>query len=373
MTQRLFTPGPLTTDARVRAAMTRDWGSRDDDFTALTRELRSRLLNVVDGAATSHVAVPIQGAGTFILEAAVATLVGAEHRLLVLVNGAYGRRMAQIAQRMGREVRTIEWPENEAVDPVRTSAALASDPAITHVAVVHCETTTGLRNPVEAIAGVVAEAGRMLIVDAMSSFGALPIDLGRTRIAALLASSNKCLEGPPGLAFAIVEREALASSADRSPSLVLDLHDQQRGFEADGQWRFTPPVQVVAGLVEALRLHEAEGGAAARISRYTRRYERLRAGLATLGYPLYLDPALQAPIIATFRPQAGRSLDFGRFHAYLAQRGLVIYPGKLTTEPSFRIGCIGALDDRDFEDLLDAIGDYTAGADMAADESTPST
>jgi len=359
VTQRLFTPGPLTTDARVRAAMDRDWGSRDADFIALTAELRSRLLGVVPGAAARHVAVPIQGAGSYALEAAVATLIGAEHRLLVLVNGAYGRRMVEIARRMGRDVVALEWSEHEAVDPARVATALAGDATISHVALVQCETTTGLLNPVDAVAQVVAEAGRVLIVDAMSGFGALPLDRGATRIGAVLASSNKCLEGPPGIAFALVERDLLVEAKGRSPSLAFDLHDQARGFEADGQWRFTPPVQVVAGLVEALRLHEAEGGASARLARYRRRYEILRAGMERLGYPLYLDPALQAPIIATFRPRAGQEkFDFARFHDHLARRGLVIYPGKLTAEPSFRVGCIGALEDGDFDELIEAIGAY---------------
>ena len=360
MTQRLFTPGPLTTDARVRAAMTRDWGSRDADFIALTAELRTRLLDVLDGAAQRHVAVPIQGAGTYALEAAVATLIGPAHRLLVLVNGAYGRRMAEIARRMGRDVRTIDWPENEAIDPARVAAALAADPAVNHVAIVQCETTTGLLNPVEPVARAVADAGRVLIVDAMASFGALPLDLGASRVGAVLASSNKCLEGPPGIAFALVDRDLLAASRGRSPSLAFDLHDQARGLDADGQWRFTPPVQVVAGLVEALRLHAAEGGAPARLARYRRRYEVLRSGMTRLGYALYLDPALQAPIIATFRPRDDGAFDFAGLHAYLSQRGLIIYPGKLTAEPSFRIGCIGALEDRDFEELVVTIAKYDA-------------
>jgi 2-aminoethylphosphonate-pyruvate transaminase len=358
VTPRLFTPGPLTTDRRVREAMQRDWGSRDADFIALTAELRTRLLGVVPGAAERHVAVPIQGAGSYALEAAVATLVGPEHRLLVLVNGAYGRRMDEIARRMGRSVAAIDWREDEAVDPARVASALADDAAITHVAIVQCETTTGLLNPVDKVAHVVAEAGRVLIVDAMSGFGALPLGLGDRRIGAILASSNKCLEGPPGIAFALVERDLLAAAKGRSPSLALDLHDQARGFETNGQWRFTPPMQVVAGLVEALRLHEAEGGSEARLARYEGFYEVLRLGMQRLGYPLYLDPSLQAPIIATFRPRPGRPFDFARLHAHLAQDGLLIYPGKLTTEVTFRIGCIGALTDSDFDDLLESVASY---------------
>ncbi len=356
MTKRLFTPGPLTTDPRVRQAMAADWGSRDADFIALTAELRRRLLEVANGAA-SHVAVPLQGSGTFILEAAVGTLVGRGDKLLVLVNGAYGRRIAAIARRLGLDVETLDHADHEAVDAARLAAALAADPRISHVSVVDCETTTGLLNPLRSIAEAVRQAGRLLIVDAMASFGALPLDLAATPVAAILASSNKCLEGPPGIGFALIERTVLEACAERNPSLSLDLHAQWRGFETDGQWRFTPPVQVAAGLVEALRLLEAEGGPAARLARYQRRLDRLVSGLEPLGYRLYLDRALQAPIIATFRPRPDRPFDFEAFYARLAARNLVIYPGKLTDTPTFRIGCIGALQDTDFDDLVAAIAE----------------
>ena len=356
MTRRLFTPGPLTTDIRVRRAMLQDWGSRDAAFIALTAELRTRLLGVANGAG-SHVAVPLQGSGTFILEAALGTLVDRDHKLLVLINGAYGRRMAAIGRRLGLTVETLDHPENRPVDANRLAAALAADPAITHVSLVHVETTTGLLNPLEAVAKVVRDAGRFLLLDAMASFGALPLDLVTTSVAAVLASSNKGLEGPPGLGFALIERAALEAAADRNPSLSFDLHAQWRGFETDGQWRFTPPVQIVAGLVEALRLLDAEGGPAARLARYQRRFDRLVAGLEPIGYRLYLDRALQSPIIATFVPPPGRPFDFAALYDRLSARDLVIYPGKLTDAETFRIGCIGALEDADFDALVKAIAD----------------
>ena len=355
MTRRLFTPGPLTTDVRVRRAMLEDWGSRDAAFIALTAELRHRLLGVANGAG-SHVAVPLQGSGTFILEAAVGTLVGRDHKLLVLINGAYGRRMAMIGRRLGLEVETLDHPENAPVDVARLAAALAADPAITHVSLVHVETTTGLLNPLQAVADVVGRANRLLLLDAMASFGALPLDLAATPIAAVLASSNKGLEGPPGIGFALIERTLLEGAADRNPSVSFDLHAQWRGFEADGQWRFTPPVQIVAGLVQALRLLETEGGPPARLARYQRRFDRLVAGLKPMDYRLYLDRALQSPIIATFVPPPGRPFDFTALYDRLSARDLVIYPGKLTEAESFRIGCIGALEDADFDELIAAIG-----------------
>lgn len=348
----LLTPGPLTTDPRVRAAMDRDWGSRDRDFIALTAELRARLLAVANGG-DSHIAVPIQGAGTYALEAAAASLVGPADKLLVLINGAYGRRMAEIARRLGRQVAVIEEAEDAAIEPARVREALRADPAITHVSIVHVETTTGLLNPLQAIAAEVAEAGRQLVVDAMASFGALPLDLRATPAAAVLASSNKALEGPPGIAFALVERAALARAGGVSPSVALDLHAQGEGFARDGQWRFTPPVQVAAGLVKALQLLDAEGGPAARLDRYRANLAVLAKGVPPLGFPLYLRPELQAPIIATFRHAP--EFDVGAFQAALVDEGFVIYPGKLTSQPSFRIGCIGQVFPADMARLVKAV------------------
>ena len=354
----LLTPGPLTTRDEVRAAMTRDWGSRDGAFIALTAELRERLLAVANGAGT-HVAVPIQGAGTYVIEAAVGSLVPRDGKLLVLVNGSYGERMVKIARGLGREVEALTFAQNEAVAPARVAQALAADPAVTHVGLVHCETTTGLLNPMADVAQVVADAGRILLLDAMSSFSALPIDLAATPVGAVLASSNKGIEGPPGIAFALVEKGLLAASKGTSASMALDLHAQAAGFEANGQWRFTPPVQVVAATVEALRLLEAEGGPPARLARYRRNLDALVEGMAALGYPLYLARELQAPVIATFRPRPRAPFAFEAFYDGLAAAGFLIYPGKLTREETFRIGVIGDVHTSDIARLLDAVAALT--------------
>ena len=361
----LLTPGPLTTDARVRQAMTRDWGSRDAAFTALTAELRDGLLGVVNGRGT-HAAVPLQGSGTYAVEAGIGALVRPADKLLVLVNGAYGRRMMEIARRLGRPAEAMTWPERAPVDPAALAERLAADGAVTHVAVVQVETTTGLLNPVEAVAAATAGAGRRLIVDAMAGFGAVPLDLAATQVEAVLASSNKCLEGPPGLGFAIVETGALAASKGAAPSLALDLHDQWRGFESNGQWRFTPPVQVVAATVEALRLLAAEGGPPARLDRYAENLRVMVEGLERLGCPLYLDRALQAPIIATFHPPDRAGWDFQAFYDGLQARGFVIYPGKLTDAPSFRIGCIGAVTPGDMRRLVAAVAELSPAAPALA-------
>jgi 2-aminoethylphosphonate-pyruvate transaminase len=243
------------------------------------------------------------------------------------------------------------------VDAAAVGEYLLGAPDVTHVALVHCETTTGVRNPLEAVAAVCAEAGRPLIVDAMSSFGILPLDLKAAPLLAVLASSNKGLEGAPGLGFALVERGALSGAAGNSPSLALDLHDQWRGFEANGQWRFTPPVQVVAALVEALRAFAAEGGQPGRFKRYAENLDVLVQGLGALGYALFLDPAVQAPVIATFRQPDAWGVDFETFYDRLAAAGFVIYPGKLTQAPTFRIGCIGQVFPDDMRRLAAAVAE----------------
>jgi 2-aminoethylphosphonate-pyruvate transaminase len=352
----LFTPGPLTTQLETRRAMLDDWGSREPVFIAMTAELRRRLLDLAGGHG-SHVVIPIQGSGTFIVEATIGTLVKPDDVLLVLANGAYGERMIEIAKRLGRKVEALRLPEDQAVDPAAVERALADNPVLTHVALVHCETTSGLLNPLAAIAAAVARQRRGFIVDAMSSFGALPLDLRQTPITAVLASSNKCLEGVPGIAFAVIETSAVELAKGVAPSLSLDLYDQWRGFESNGQWRFTPPVQVVAALVEALRILEAEGGPAARLERYQKNFRTLADAMARLGFRLFLDERVQAPIIATFRSPEDVRFRFDDLYAALAGRGFIIYPGKLTRTQSFRIGCIGALQPDDLRRLVAAIGE----------------
>lgn len=351
----LLTPGPLTTSASVKQAMLRDWGSRDGDFILLNRRIRDRLVAMA-GAERTHVCVPLQGSGTFAIEATIGTLVPPGGRLLVLVNGAYGRRMVRIAGIAGRAVRAIEWPEDTPVSPAALDLALAEDPAITHVAVVHCETTSGILNPLEEIAHVCARQHRPLLVDAMSSFGALPIDAERASLEAVVASSNKCLEGVPGIGFALIRREALEAAAGNAHSLSLDLHDQWRGLEANGQWRFTPPTHVLAALDRALDEHQAEGGVAGRGARYRRNHQVLTDRMAALGFATLVPHQLQAPIIVTFLMPADTRFVFAEFYDRLREKGFAIYPGKLTMADSFRIGCIGRIGAAEMEAAVAAVG-----------------
>ncbi len=350
----LLTPGPLTTSHSVKAAMLRDWGSRDRDFIALNARVRRQLVELAGGIG-SHVAVPLQGSGTFVVEAMLATLVPPAGKLLVLVNGAYGERMAEIARRHRRAVVTLATAEDQPNDPQALDRALTADAAISHVAAVHCETTSGILNPIAALAEVALRHGRRLLVDAMSAFGALPLDAREVAFDALAASANKCLEGVPGLGFAIVRESALAAAAGNAASLALDLYDQWQAMERTGQWRFTPPTQVLAALDQALAEHAAEGGIAGRGARYRENCRLLVEGMRALGFQTLLPDRLQAPIIVTFKMPADRRFAFETFHERLRARGYVIYPGKLTVAPSFRIGCIGHLGAREIEGALAAI------------------
>lgn len=351
----LFTPGPLTTSAGVKRAMLHDLGSRDEEFIALTRRLRERLVALVRGG-KSHVCVPLQGSGTYAVEAMIGTLLPRDGRLLNLVNGAYGRRITQICESLGRAVTVIEAPENQPVDPAAVGAALADDPSITHVSVVHCETTSGVMNPVAKIAAVVAKHRRSLLVDAMSTLGAVPIDAGGWPVDAIAASANKCLEGVPGVSFCIVRHSALAGCAGNSHSLSLDLHAQWQGLEGNGQWRFTPPVQVLLALDRALDELDREGGVAARGRRYRENCRIVVRGMRKLGFRTFLADQDQGPIIVTFHVPAGIDYDFERFYDGLRKRGYIIYPGKVTKADTFRIGCIGRIGAAQMRGLLAAVG-----------------
>jgi 2-aminoethylphosphonate-pyruvate transaminase len=350
----LLTPGPLTTEAATKRAMLRDWGSRDGAFIALNKRIRERLVALAGGEG-SHVAVPIQGSGTFAVEAMLGTFVPREGRLLVLVNGAYGQRIARIAKVIGRDAVVYETAEDVPPDPARVDALLAEDKAITHVAIVHCETTSGILNPLEAVAEIVAKHGRRLLVDAMSAFGALPLDARRLAFDALAASANKCLEGVPGVGFVIAREAALAECEGRSPSLSLDLHDQWRAMERNGQWRFTPPTHVLAAFGAALDAHEKEGGVVGRGARYRRNCRVLVEGMRALGFETLLPDHLQAPIIVTFHMPSDPRFDFQRFYDLVRDKGYVLYPGKLTVADTFRVGCIGALGEAEMKGALDAI------------------
>ncbi len=352
----LLTPGPLTTTLRTKLAMLHDWGSWDADFIAVTASVRRRLLAIVHGQG-SHVVVPLQGSGTFSVEAAVATVVPRNGHVLVLDNGAYCKRASKLSQMMGRRCTVLPFPEDEPVSATALEAQLNADPSISHVVLIHCETGAGVLNPLAAVAEVCQRHGRGLVVDAMSSFAALPIDAREIRFDALVAASGKCLEGVPGMGFVFIRKAVIEACAGHSQSLAMDLHDQFDYMERTGQWRFTPPTHVVVALSEAIAQFEEEGGQAARLARYQDNCQTLIAGLSALGLKPFLASEHQAPIIVTFHAPEHPAYDFKRFYDAVKARGFMLYPGKLTQVETFRVGCIGAIGRVEMQQAVAAVGD----------------
>ncbi|MBM3733431.1 MAG: 2-aminoethylphosphonate--pyruvate transaminase [Acidimicrobiia bacterium] len=350
----LLTPGPLTTTMATKAAMLRDWGSRDATFIAINARVRDRLRAIVN-ASDTHVTVPVQGSGTFAVEAAIGTLLPRNGKALVLVNGAYGKRMCKILDYIGRAYSAYETAEDTPPDPAEVDRRLAADPSLTHVLMIHCETTSGLLNPVNDVARIAKARGRALLLDSMSAFGAIPLDLKATPCDAVMASSNKNLEGVPGMGFVIVRTEALKAAKGNAHSLSLDLYDQWQAMEANKQWRFTPPIHVIVALDKAIEQFDKAGGVKGRNARYASNCRTLVEGMRKMGFVTLLPDKLQAPIIVTFRMPKDPNFKFERFYNLLKDQGYVIYPGKLTVADSFRMGCIGAIGQREMRGALAAV------------------
>jgi 2-aminoethylphosphonate-pyruvate transaminase len=337
-----------------------DAGSRDAEFLAVVRDIRERLLRI-GGAAPGggYECVPMQGSGTFAIESVISSAIPRDGRLLVLVNGAYGRRIVEMARVHGIEVQTVEAPENRKISPEAVAERLGgtggTTTGITHVAVIHCETTTGIVNPIAEIGEKVADAGAAYIVDAMSSFGAIPIDLAAVRADFLISSANKCIEGVPGFGFVLARRSQLMAAKGCARTLSLDLNAQWEGLEAGGQFRFTPPTHALLAFHQALKELDAEGGVEGRAARYCRNHQVLAEGMEAMGFRPYLAPEDQSYIITTYRYPANPEFRFEEFYARLSEMGFVIYPGKLGEEPCFRIGTIGRIGVAEIEGLLAAV------------------
>jgi 2-aminoethylphosphonate-pyruvate transaminase len=352
----LLTPGPLTTSRGVKLAMLADWGSRDIEFRRVIAEIRQQLLDMA-GASEGYECVLMQGSGTFAIEAVLGGFApkGRKKKTLVVMNGAYGERANKILQHIGRPVTTIDKGDSHAPTAKEVDRALAADPDIAMVFVVHCETTSGIVNPIAKIAEVVKERGKVFIVDAMSSFGALPLDMAEMGIDIMVSSSNKCIEGVPGFSYALCRRDLLEASRGMCHSVVLDLYEQWQAMEKNGQFRFTPPTHALVAFHQALKEHAAEGGVAARGARYGANRDTLIDGMRVLGFETLLDDTQAGPIIQTFLTPADPKFDFESFYEALRARGYAIYPGKLTKQPSFRIGTIGKLDAKVMQGVLQAI------------------
>jgi 2-aminoethylphosphonate-pyruvate transaminase len=352
----LLTPGPLTTSLETKQAMLRDWGSWDSAFNAMTASICKDLVDVVNGEKT-HVCVPLQGSGTFAVEAALANLVPRDGKVLVPQNGAYCQRIVKILKYLGRGCTTLDLPEDRQPTAAMIEGAFVIDAGITHVAQVHCETGTGILNPLAEIAAVCARHGKGLIVDAMSSFGAIDIDVSKHPIDAVVGASGKCIEGVPGMGFVLARQGLLEACQGNSHSLAMDLHDQWTYMQKTAQWRFTPPTHVVAALRAALDQFKAEGGTAARGARYRRNCDTLVDCMTSLGFKTFLPKAVQAPIIVTFHAPGDANYNFKSFYEKVRARGYILYPGKLTQVETFRVGCIGAIDSNEMRNAVAAVAE----------------
>ena len=366
----LLTPGPLTTSFETKQARLRDWGSWDGDFRQMTHDIRSRLVAMLGRGNEAYDCVPIQGSGSFAVEAMLGSFVPDTGKVLVLANGAYGLRAARTLQYLRRDHVVLNKGDYFPPRADEVTRILRDDPAITHVFAVHCETSSGILNPIEEISRAVQGEGRTLLIDSMSAFGAVALNPDSVQFEAMVSSANKCIEGVPGFGFVLARKEALIRAEGNSHSLCLDVHDQWAHMQRTGQWRFTPPTHVVAAFAAALKAHEAEGGVAARGARYARNRDVLVDGMRGLGFETLLKDRWLSPIIVTFFCPADPQFGFDRFYALMKQQGFIIYPGKLTVADSFRIGCIGQMDEHVMRQVVRAA--RRALDDMGVESAAPS-
>lgn len=357
---KLLTPGPLTTTDTVKKEMLFDHCTWDDDYKAITQEIRSKLLKLAHVLEDEYTAVLMQGSGTFGVEAVITGVIGEGEKLLICANGAYGERMEDIAKHAHISYTVYHEDYDKVPDAVKVGKILDSDPDITHVSMVHSETTSGILNDIESVSRVVKAHRRTMIVDAMSSFGGVDIPVADWGIDFIISSANKCIQGVPGFSFIIANKEKLIASKGKATSLSLDIYDQWETMSKDGKWRFTSPTHVVLAFAQALRELEQEGGITARHKRYSDNNKLLISRMRELGFKTYIDEAHQGPIITTFLYPENRKFDFADMYEYIKERGYAIYPGKVTEADTFRIGNIGEIYEEDIIKVTDIIRDFLA-------------
>lgn len=354
MEKKLLTPGPLTTSAETKKAMLNDWGSRDKEFIHINSSIRESLLRIINGE-NLYECIPLQGSGTFAVESMIGSLIPKQSKILILINGAYGHRVKTICSYLNVDSIEYEVPEDQIHDLVKVEKIIDENQDLTHVFIVYCETTSGILNPIKNIADLVSNKNLSLFIDAMSAFGALPLSCKNIEFDAIAASSNKCLEGVPGISFVLVKKDLINQSQGNSHSLSLDLFDQWQSMEKNKQWRFTPPTHVLAAFKQALKEHHEEGGVEARFKRYSENCKIICNGMKKIGFKQLLPNHLQSPIIITFLQPDSSNFIFEKFYEKLSEKGFLIYPGKLTSDETFRIGCIGHLNSNDMNNAIKSI------------------
>lgn len=354
---KLLTPGPLSTTETVRQQMLEDRCTWDEHYKMMTQKIRQQLLDLAKLDDASYTAVLMQGSGSFTVESVLTSTIKETDKVLFITNGAYGERMVQMAETIGipHLVYSVAYARQPDVDKIRLY--LEEDESITHIAMVHCETTTGLLNPIESVGQLAQQFHKTYIVDAMSSFGGVPIDVASCGIDYLISSANKCIQGVPGFGFVIAKQVSLAACAGISRSIVLDLYDQWKVMDVDGKWRFTSPTHVVAAFSSAIDELIEEGGVAARYARYQRHNQVIRETFETYGFQAYIDEAVQSPIITTYL-FPDKTFAFDDFYESMKAEGFILYPGKLTEVDTFRVGNIGDLSDEDITALCEAVKTY---------------
>lgn len=366
--KKLFTPGPLGTSATVKSAMLRDLGSRDIEFINLVKNIRSKLVDIAGVSNSEFTAVPLQGSGTYAVESVFQTTVPRKGgKVLILETGAYGKRLAKICEVMGVEAHVLSFPEHDYVDVPVVEEFLKKDKSFTTVAMIHCETSSGVFNPVEEVGKVVKEQvpDCDLFVDAMSSFGAVPLDIEAAHVDYLVSSANKCLEGVPGFSYVIARISKLLKCQGNSRSLSLDIYDQYMNLEKTDQFRFTPPTHTMLAFAQALREFEEEGGLKARAARYQKNCSIIKSGMKEMGFKEFLEPYHQGYIITSYHFPDNENFSFKEFYNRLNDKGQVIYPGKVLNADCFRIGNIGNLFPEDMEYLLKCIREVCADMNVA--------
>ena len=361
-TALLLTPGPLTTSLGVKQAMLRDLGSRDQQMIDVVQGVRHGLLEMAGvSQAEGYECVLLQGSGTFTVEGVVSSVVPPPEKggkMLVVSNGAYGLRMAKMCEIHGIDHAVLDYDETESPSADDVVAALQGG-GFSHVGVIHHETTAGTLNDVESIGAAIRDLDPDItfIVDSMSGFGAYPLDLQAGNVHYVVSSANKNIEGVPGFAFAICRKDKLVGEGDNARTLSLDIKANWMGLENGGQFRFTPPTHALLAFHQAMKEHKEEGGVLGRQARYQANFDTLTVGMAEMGFYPYLSPAEQGCIITTFLVPDDANWDFEQFYSKLSERGIVIYPGKLTKAECFRLGSIGRLFPSDMRTVVLAVKD----------------
>lgn len=354
---KLLTPGPLTTTSTVKEEMLFDRCTWDNDYKAITQKIRAQLLEIAGVRNEDYTVVLMQGSGTFVVESVMTSAIKTDDKVLILTNGAYGERIVKMAEYIGLNYRQYSVAYNQYPNEADIKSILEKDPSITHMAMVHCETTTGIINPIDMVSKLSKYYGKSLIVDAMSSFGGMEINVSSLGIDYLISSANKCIQGVPGFGFVIAKLEKLLTCEGNSRSLSLDLYDQWKAMDKDGKWRYTSPTHVVAAFSKAIDELKAEGGVPARFLRYQNNNRMLRERLEKIGFQAFITGEKQSPIITTFL-YPNEQFNFEDFYSYVKNRGFVLYPGKLTDAETFRIGNIGEIYEEDIQALCNSIEEY---------------